>query len=151
MTAQVTGAAFWHVNADEPSGLDYNSFNQPLLYNPDEFRSSDHDPVVVGLFGDSDGDGVLDVVDVCPGTAIPESVPTERLGVNRWALVDGDGVFDTTLPSGGGKGPGLSFTIEETGGCSCEQIIGALGLGNGHVKFGCSNGAMRSWVDLVNP
>jgi predicted extracellular nuclease len=49
MTPQVTGAAFWHVNADEPSGLDYNNFNQPLLYNPDEFRSSDHDPVVIGL------------------------------------------------------------------------------------------------------
>jgi hypothetical protein len=49
MTSQVAGAAFWHVNADEPSGLDYNDFNQPLLYNPDEFRSSDHDPVVIGL------------------------------------------------------------------------------------------------------
>ena len=46
---RVTGADFWHVNADEPSGLDYNSFNQPGLYNPDPFRSSDHDPVVVGL------------------------------------------------------------------------------------------------------
>jgi predicted extracellular nuclease len=49
MTPYVTGAAFWHVNADEPSGLDYNNFNQPGLYNPDEFRSSDHDPVIVGL------------------------------------------------------------------------------------------------------
>ncbi len=46
---QVTGADFWHVNADEPRGLDYNDFNQPLLFNPDEFRSSDHDPVVIGL------------------------------------------------------------------------------------------------------
>jgi len=49
MTSQVTGAAFWQVNADEPAGLNYNNFNQPLLYNPDEFRSSDHDPVVIGL------------------------------------------------------------------------------------------------------
>jgi predicted extracellular nuclease len=49
MTPQVTSAAFWHVNADEPRGLDYNDFNQPGLYNPDEFRSSDHDPVVIGL------------------------------------------------------------------------------------------------------
>jgi hypothetical protein len=49
VTPQVSGSAFWHVNADEPSGLDYNNFNQPLLYNPDEFRSSDHDPVVIGL------------------------------------------------------------------------------------------------------
>ncbi len=46
---KVTGAAFWHVNSDEPSGLDYNNFNQPGLYHPDEFRSSDHDPVVIGL------------------------------------------------------------------------------------------------------
>jgi len=35
MTANVTGAAIWHINADEPAALDYNNFNQPLLYNPD--------------------------------------------------------------------------------------------------------------------
>ncbi len=46
---RVTGAGFWHVNADEPSGLDYNNFNQPGLYNPDPYRSSDHDPIVVGV------------------------------------------------------------------------------------------------------
>jgi predicted extracellular nuclease len=49
MLSQVEGAAFWHVNADEPSALDYNDYNQPALFAPDEFRSSDHDPVVVGL------------------------------------------------------------------------------------------------------
>jgi predicted extracellular nuclease len=49
MAQQVTGANFWHVNADEPSGLDYNNYNQDELYAPDEFRSSDHDPVVIGL------------------------------------------------------------------------------------------------------
>lgn len=48
-TGQVKGAAFWHINADEPSGLDYNTYNQGELYNPDEFRSSDHDPVLIGL------------------------------------------------------------------------------------------------------
>jgi len=49
MLPQVSGAAFWHVNSDEPSGLDYNDFNQPDLYTAAEFRSSDHDPVVIGL------------------------------------------------------------------------------------------------------
>ena len=49
LTPRVTGASFWHVNADEPSGLDYNDFNQPGLFSPDEFRSSDHDPVIIGL------------------------------------------------------------------------------------------------------
>lgn len=52
--AQVTGAASYHINADEPSVLDYNvefkSAGQLVsLYAPDEFRTSDHDPVVVGI------------------------------------------------------------------------------------------------------
>jgi hypothetical protein len=100
---------------------------------------------------DADGDGVLDCFDVCPGTVIPEGVPTVALGVNRWALVDGDGIFDTLLPPGGGGGPGLSFSVGDTGGCSCEQIITALDLGMGHTKFGCSISAMETWLFLVNP
>ena len=66
MLPSVTGAAFWHINADEPRGLDYNNFNQPDLYQPDEFRFSDHDPVLIGLYGDRDGDGVRDAVDPHP-------------------------------------------------------------------------------------
>ncbi len=50
LTDDVTGTDVWHINADEPRGLDYNEENnQPVLYNPDEWRSSDHDPVVIGL------------------------------------------------------------------------------------------------------
>lgn len=100
---------------------------------------------------DSDGDGVPDRLDVCSDTVIPEGVPTKGLGVNRWALVDGDGIFDTTLPPGGGKSPQLAYTIEETAGCSCEQIITALDLGKGHEKFGCSISAMETFLEFVNP
>ena len=32
-----------------PRALDYNDYNQPGLYNPDAYRSSDHDPVLVGF------------------------------------------------------------------------------------------------------
>ena len=98
---------------------------------------------------DTDNDGVSDADDNCPGTVIPESVPTRSLGVNRFALVDGDDVFDTTSPKG--KGPRRGYTIANTTGCSCTQIIDALGLGNGHTKFGCSISAMDDWVLLVNP
>lgn len=53
LTPQVTGATAWHINADEPSLIDYDmSFKpagQDALYAPDPFRSSDHDPVIVGL------------------------------------------------------------------------------------------------------
>ncbi len=54
MRTQVNGVAEYHINADEPSVLDYNTdFKTPnlqaTLYAPDEFRVSDHDPVIVGL------------------------------------------------------------------------------------------------------
>jgi uncharacterized protein len=59
----VTGTAAWNINADEVPALDYQesvggvSFNQRFrtaavaeaYYQPDAFRSSDHDPVLVGL------------------------------------------------------------------------------------------------------
>lgn len=98
---------------------------------------------------DTDNDGVPNEADACPDTVIPESVPTQALGTNRYALVDNDFIFDTVAPNGNGSGD--VFTTTDTAGCSCEQIIDGLGLGGGHVKFGCSVGAMRSWVDLVNP
>uniref|UniRef100_UPI000DE2B158 ExeM/NucH family extracellular endonuclease n=1 Tax=Nonomuraea lactucae TaxID=2249762 RepID=UPI000DE2B158 len=47
---RVTSATIWHINADEPRILDYNTeFNPPGLYQPDAYRSSDHDPLVIGL------------------------------------------------------------------------------------------------------
>jgi predicted extracellular nuclease len=54
MRNQVTGTTTWHINADEPPVLDYNTdFKSPGqvvgLYAPDPYRSSDHDPVLVGL------------------------------------------------------------------------------------------------------
>ena len=54
LVPQVTGAGDAHHNADEPSVLDYNTdFKSAAqvdsLYAPDRFRTSDHDPVVVGL------------------------------------------------------------------------------------------------------
>ena len=99
---------------------------------------------------DSDGDGVLDSDDICPDTAIPEGVPTVRLKPNRWALTDGDFDFDTIV-KGKGKGPNRSYTVEETAGCSCEQIIESQDLGLGHTYHGCSISAMDDWVELVTP
>ncbi len=54
LAAQVTGAEKWHINADEPSVLDYNTnfktaSQQTSLYNADPYRASDHDPVIIGL------------------------------------------------------------------------------------------------------
>ena len=51
--AQVTGAADWHINSDEPDVLDYDTSFKPAgqdaLYEVNPYRTSDHDPVVIGL------------------------------------------------------------------------------------------------------
>ncbi|MFC1578947.1 ExeM/NucH family extracellular endonuclease [Pseudomonadota bacterium] len=62
LAAQATGVSVWHINADEVNLLDYNDAIQDTgewffeakpasteLYAPDPYRSSDHDPLVVGL------------------------------------------------------------------------------------------------------
>jgi uncharacterized protein len=55
LAEQVTGVAEWHINADEPVVLDYNTEfktqNQidNTFYAPDAYRASDHDPLVLGL------------------------------------------------------------------------------------------------------
>lgn len=53
MNAAVTGVTVWHINADESDLIDYDTSNkaptQQAIYAPDAFRSSDHDPVIIGL------------------------------------------------------------------------------------------------------
>lgn len=54
LAEQVTKAAVWHINADEPAALDYNTdYVSPVqaeaLYAETPYRSSDHDMVLVGL------------------------------------------------------------------------------------------------------
>ena len=92
---------------------------------------------------DADGDGVLDAADLCPGTRIPESAPASgRLGASRHALTEPNAAAFT-----GGRRARDVFTIEDTRGCSCEQIVARSGLGQGHLKHGCSAGVMKVWVD----
>ena len=52
--AHVKRAFAWHINADEPTALDYNEeFKSPeqitAFYEDDAYRSSDHDPIIVDL------------------------------------------------------------------------------------------------------
>lgn len=100
------------------------------------------------LILDDDGDGISNSDDLCPETVIPESVPMVRLGINRWAIVDDDGIFDTNLPHG--QGTGFAFDLQDTAGCACEQIIDEMGLGKGHERFGCSNSAMIEWASYAS-
>ncbi|SDD06115.1 hypothetical protein SAMN05660690_3266 [Geodermatophilus telluris] len=80
MAGKVTGLAHWNVNAVESAAYQYDG--DPALYAPDPYRSSDHDPLVLGIdlaercrglvptITGTDGDDVLtgtDGVDVVMG------------------------------------------------------------------------------------
>ena len=57
LSAQINNTTHWHINADEPSIIDYNlEFKQPACgtcgpdyYSATPYRASDHDPVLIGL------------------------------------------------------------------------------------------------------
>lgn len=50
LRAQVSDVNVWHINGDEPPVLDYNTeFKTDDRFAATAFRSSDHDPVMVGL------------------------------------------------------------------------------------------------------
>ncbi|HWT15416.1 MAG TPA: ExeM/NucH family extracellular endonuclease [Patescibacteria group bacterium] len=54
LAAHVGGAGEWHINADESPGFEYDEpdYDRRALksrYRPDVYRSSDHDPLLLGL------------------------------------------------------------------------------------------------------
>lgn len=70
LASQIKGIAEWHINADEPRALDYNTEFKSAgqissFYAADAYRSSDHDPLLIKLFvpGDLDNDGDVDATD----------------------------------------------------------------------------------------
>jgi predicted extracellular nuclease len=131
----VRGTAHARGNADAPASF------AALPTTP--LRTSDHDATVVFITTDLDGDGVADHLDACAATRIPESLPLRELKPNHFALVDGDGIFDTAA----GHSSASSFTIQDTRGCSCEQILARSGgVAMGQQAFGCSVDTMRNWV-----
>ncbi|HEY4721776.1 MAG TPA: ExeM/NucH family extracellular endonuclease, partial [Anaerolineae bacterium] len=63
LNAHITGVTYWHINADEPSVIDYNTEFKPQdLYTATPYRASDHDPVLIGLGTPADFSGSAKVV-----------------------------------------------------------------------------------------
>lgn len=96
---------------------------------------------------DQDEDGILGDDDKCQGTVA--DVPEKRLGTNRWIW---DGSNWKTKDSNG-VGPQKSFSMEDTQGCSCNQILDEMGDGKktGHRKFGCSISVMEDFIASIQP
>jgi uncharacterized protein len=102
LASKVTGATEWHINADEPSVIDYNTeFKKPLCptcgpdyYTPTAYRSSDHDPVVTGLY-------LVKVIQGGPGKDKLSGTPGDDqiiggAGADKLTGGEGDDVFTYT-------------------------------------------------------
>ena len=85
----VTGVDIWNINSGESVGLEYSRFNYNVrdLLQLDQFRASDHDPVVVGV------DLLADVVAPTPVPSDPATPVTPGAGA-------GSGTGAGTAPAG---------------------------------------------------
>lgn len=99
---------------------------------------------------DDDNDGVLDRIDLCDNTVLPEN-QFRRLGVNRFADIDGDYIFETRenmlRPISNSK-----YSLNYTKGCSCSQILKLKpGKDLGELMFGCTEGTIKNYDKYVKP
>ena len=90
------------------------------------------------VFGvDRDDDGVLDNVDSCLGSVLPEPVD---LVPNNFADIDGDGIFEV-------NGADSEITLADTHGCTCLDILEIKpGEDEGEIKFGCAKGTIDTFL-----
>jgi uncharacterized protein len=165
LTAQVTGATEWHINADEPDILDYDTSFKPTaqdaLYESNAYRSSDHDPVIVGLnltpaLGRVTGTGTWTdgafsfdaqflkdatvptgsaTLTVPDGTLVSSSYDWLSLSGNR-AVFQGIGVFNGT--------PGYGFLVSVRDGgtpASADSIRVKIWEPDGDVEYDSQPGA----------
>ncbi|BDA67068.1 hypothetical protein CAL7716_012340 [Calothrix sp. PCC 7716] len=117
LKTQVTGAAEFHINADEPSVLDYNTEfkstgQQTSLYNSDFYRSSDHDPILVGL-------NLYTVNNNITGsgrTSITGTAGNDRITGNPGAK---------TLTGGGGSDQFVYNSIKDSGHTIADFTVGS--------------------------
>ncbi|MEL6985317.1 MAG: ExeM/NucH family extracellular endonuclease, partial [Actinomycetota bacterium] len=88
LLGQITGAEAWHINADEPFAIDYQDFNPPGQSSPDEFKSSDHDPLLIGI-------SFAEPVPSCNG------LPATIVGTDSGELIKGTSGPDVIVALGG--------------------------------------------------
>lgn len=113
---------------------------------PDDQDAFPSDPTE---WADLDLDTIGDNGDFCDAPSTDASIALNGLNPNHWKLSSDGFRFEQGKPKGKGKGSSGYYDLATTGGCTCEQIIDKLQLGEGHKKHGCSNSAMSDWAAIV--
>ncbi|MFM8875849.1 MAG: ExeM/NucH family extracellular endonuclease, partial [Anaerolineae bacterium] len=157
MTAQVSGVADYHINADEPSVLDYNTDFKSVgqiasLYAPDQFRVSDHDPVLVGLCLPPSLDVTLSTTELFPVNhkyvdvnatinassdttliellSVISNEPDDSTGdgktINDIVIIDNDSIQLRAERTGNGSDRVYTITYQATNSCGATTTATAL-------------------------
>jgi predicted extracellular nuclease len=145
LASQVSDAAAWNINADEPAFIDYNTEFKPAnpdIYAPDAFRSSDHDPVLVGL--DLDPDAALARLDFdvsFPNSRIVYSLDGEIEGRQRLKLLAReidvrDAGITIDASNGNGRKPVFLSAVDEGLGVASLALRSLFSGENGLVDGG---------------
>ncbi len=101
LSQQAVDMTIWHINADEPVVIDYNTEFKPQdLYSATPYRSSDHDPAIIGLQLQST-------------PLAPASFAGSSLTVNKTSASVGDVLTYTLTISNSGQ-VGSTFAVTNT-------------------------------------
>jgi predicted extracellular nuclease/2',3'-cyclic-nucleotide 2'-phosphodiesterase (5'-nucleotidase family) len=159
-SAQVTGVAKWHINADEADALDYQlNFNGDLSTNerdPAIFdaeiiaRVSDHDPIVIGLDLTEEPVFTLQLLHLSDGEAGLLAGSTAK---NLAALVDAfDDDFANTLILSGGDtflpGPFLAAGTDPSVIPTLNAVTGSTIAANATVAIGAVDTAIHNEIGV---
>ena len=129
LTAKITGVAHWNINSVESFAYQYTG--DPALYAPHQYRSSDHDPLVLGI----------DLEERCNGAR-----PTIK-GTNAAETLTGTNKNDVIMGLGGNdRITGVNGNDVVCGGAGDDVIDGGNGndillggFGNDTVSGGNGN------------
>ncbi|WP_036165327.1 ExeM/NucH family extracellular endonuclease [Massilia sp. 9096] len=117
LDGQVAGILEWHINADEPDALGYdlNTGLSQDLYQANQFRESDHDPLVIGL------NLAPAFVDVTGGVKIAQTAPVPNRITGKYSAT----VTFTNTSGAALSGP-LQFRLDGlTAGVTLDNASGS--------------------------
>ena len=148
---QVTGAVDWHINSDEADAIDYDTTFKPpsqeALWQENAYRTSDHDPVIVGL----------DLVNVAPTIEVSAGLSCSTLtNGGSFALTVGDpelGASALTLSLDGNTNTTLIPNANVTfGGSGADRTVAitaaAKKSGTAMITIGVTDGWSTTTVTI---
>ena len=146
LAAQVSGAGIWSINAEEPAAIDYNLELNPFVASAGlkssgrlalaadtPYRSSDHDPILVGLRLDDAGATLAPVIGRAPESQ--QVAPGARASLTVEASGTGPFVYQWSRDG---------VVLPDSGATLVRDAVGSVDVGLYHVRVSGPGGVVES-------